>query len=243
MQWLAPKSLLGFLLRLLALIGIVAAANITFGLTQDQHPLHELSYYILHATFVGGPLIAFFLAVTMFQIRLQRRLSHLSRKDGLTGLDNRRTFLERADKRRKQCGRGVLMMLDADKFKAINDTYGHRAGDACLKAIAYVLQRNLREGDVSGRIGGEEFAVYLQNATVEQARAIGIRFTKPIPFKSEKCLHLTITLSIGAVTEDPMFTLDDMFVAADKALYRAKNNGRAQMVFWDEKLSEPQAMS
>ena len=234
MQWLAPKGAMGFLLRLIGLISFVAAANVAFGVFLDDHPLHELSYYFLHATLVGGPLIAFFLAVSTFQIRLQRRLWLLSRKDGLTGLDNRRTFFDRADKRRKQGGRGVLLMLDADRFKNINDTYGHQTGDSCLKAIAYLLQRNLRDGDVIGRIGGEEFAIYLQDATVEQARVIGTRFTIPIPFKGDNSPHLTITLSIGAVIAYPQKTLDEMFISADKALYHANENGRAQMIFWDE---------
>jgi diguanylate cyclase len=150
----------------------------------DDDPPHEFSYYFLHATFVDGPLITFFLAVLTFQIRLQRKLWRPSRKDGLTGLDNRRTFFDMADKRRKQCSRGVLLMLDADRFKSINDTYGHQAGDSCLKAIAYLLQRNLRDGDVIGRIGGEEFEIYLQDATVEQARVIGTRFTTPIPLRA-----------------------------------------------------------
>lgn len=234
MQWLAPKGTVGFLVRLLLLIGVVAVANLMFGLLHDDHGLHELSYYLLHAAFVGGPLVAFFLAVSTFQIKLQRKLWQLSRKDGLTGLDNRRTFFDRTDHRRKQGGRGVLLMLDADRFKNINDTYGHQTGDTCLKAIAYLLKRNLREGDVVGRIGGEEFAIYLQDATVEQARVIGTRFTIPIPFKSDDSPHLSITLSIGAVIACPKITLDEMFVSADKALYRAKENGRAQMIFWEE---------
>jgi diguanylate cyclase (GGDEF)-like protein len=234
MRWLAPKGAIGFILRLLVLIGIVAVSNLVFGMVYDDHTLHEPHYYIVHATFVGGPLITFFLAVTMFQIQLQRKLWRLSRKDGLTNLNNRRTFFDQADRRRKQGVPGVLLMLDADRFKNINDSYGHQAGDDCLKVIAYTLQRSLRDGDVVGRIGGEEFGVYLQNTTVQQARAIGRRLTMPIPFSTKKCAHLTITMSIGAVASYPKATLDDMFVAADKALYFAKENGRAQMVVWDD---------
>ncbi len=240
MRWLAPKGVIGFLLRLIVLIGLVAALNIAFGLLYDEHGLHEPFYYIFHATFVGGPLIAFFLTVTMFQIRLQRKLWRLSRKDGLTNLNNRRTFLDQTDKRRKQGRHGVLLMLDADRFKNINDSYGHQAGDDCLKVIAYMLRRNLRDGDVVGRIGGEEFAIYLQNTTVQQARSIGHRLTLPIPFDSKDGAHLSITLSIGAVASYPKATLDEMFVAADQALYHAKENGRAQMVVWDDVFASEQ---
>ena len=234
MRWLAPKGVVGFLLRLVVLVNLVAVLNIVFGLIYDQHGLHEPFYYLAHAAFVGGPLIAFFLAVTMFQIRLQRKLWRLSRKDGLTNLNNRQTFFDQADKRRKQGEHGVLLMLDADRFKDINDRYGHQAGDDCLKVIAYMLRRNLRDGDVAGRIGGEEFAIYLQNTTVQQARSIGHRLTLPIPFDSRDGVHLSITLSIGAVASYPKATLDDMFIAADKALYHAKENGRAQIVVWDD---------
>jgi len=240
MRWLAPKSVMGFLLRIVVLISFVAALNVAFGLIYDEHGLHEPFYYITHATFVGGPLIAFFLTVTTFQIKLQRKLWRLSRKDGLTDLNNRRTFFDQTDKRRKQGGHGVLLMLDADRFKNINDRYGHQAGDDCLKVIAYMLRRNLREGDVVGRIGGEEFAIYLQNTTVQQARSIGHRLTLPIPFDNKDGAHLSITLSIGAVASYPKATLDDMFIAADKALYHAKENGRAQMVVWDDTFADGQ---
>lgn len=233
MRWLAPKGVAGFMLRLAFLTGLVAVSNIAFGLAFDEHGLHEPTYYIMHAAFVGAPLISFFLAVTMFQVRLQRRLWRLSRRDSLTDLSNRQTFFDQTDRRRKQGTPGVLLMLDADRFKNINDTYGHRTGDDCLKVIAYVLRRNLRDGDVVGRLGGEEFAIYLQNATLEQAKAICRRLTMPIPFISECGAHLTVTLSIGAVVTCPEASLDDMFVSADKALYRAKENGRAQMVVWE----------
>ena len=92
MRWLAPKGVMGFFLRLVVLISLVAALNVAFGLIYDEHGLHEPFYYVTHATFVGGPLIAFFLTVTTFQIKLQRKLWCLSRKDGLTDLNNRRTF-------------------------------------------------------------------------------------------------------------------------------------------------------
>ncbi len=234
MRLLAPRGVAGFILRLIILIGLVAGSNIAFALVYDDHDLHELSYYVMHAVVVGGPLIAFFLAVTMFQIQLQRRLWQLSTKDGLTNLNNRRTFFEKTVKRRNQGGPGVLLMLDADRFKNINDVHGHLAGDNCLKVIAYMLRRNLRDGDVLGRIGGEEFAIYLKDTTLQQARAIGQRLTMPIPFVTENGAHLTMTLSIGAVIVRPNATLDEMFVSADKALYHAKENGRARMVVWDD---------
>lgn len=121
-------------------------------------------------------------------------------------------------------------MLDADHFKQINDTYGHQAGDICLKAISYTLSRNLRLGDVSGRIGGEEFAILLADTKPDHARVIGERLTKPIPFRVGPA-HLTVTLSIGAVITSPQTPLEVSLSLADKALYQAKSEGRARVVF------------
>lgn len=231
MYWLAPKGLFGFIARLFFLTGIVAVANLAFAMLFDDHPSHHALYYIGHALFVGTPLIAFFLAVTVFQIKLQRKLWRLSRKDGLTGLNNRRAFFNKTIAARKACKEGVLLMLDADFFKTINDRYGHHAGDTCLRSIAYTLRRNVRESDIIGRIGGEEFAIYLKNTTADQAQVIGERLTKPIAFRTKTDEHLTVTLSIGATIAAPALTLDGIFAAADGALYEAKQNGRAQIVF------------
>lgn len=237
MRWLAPKSRLGFVGRFLLLIAIVSVANGVFGRLYDDHDLHHPAYYVAHALFVDGPLIIFFLTVTVFQVRLQRKLSRLSRKDGLTALNNRRTFFAEVDDLRPAAANGILLLLDADRFKAINDTYGHQAGDDCLRSIAYTLRRNVRRTDVIGRIGGEEFAIYLHNTTLAQARVIGERLTKPIPFSAGPAHpHATVTLSIGAVEAPPTVSFDELFGLADNALYQAKQKGRARMVFWTDGL-------
>lgn len=237
MRWLAPKSKLGFVVRFMVLIALVTVANVIFGLVFDVHDLHPPAYYVAHAFFVDGPLIAFFLTVTLFQVRLQRRLSRLSRKDGLTGLNNRRTFFAMVDDLRPAAAKGILLLLDADRFKTINDTYGHQAGDDCLRSIAYMLHRNVRKTDIIGRIGGEEFAIYLSNTSLAQARVIGERLTKPIPFNAGPTQpHATVTLSIGAVEASPTASFDELFGLADSALYHAKQKGRARMVFWTDGL-------
>jgi diguanylate cyclase len=161
--------------------------------------------------------------------------SLLSRKDGLTGLNNRRTFLELAQLRLDESPFGVVILLDADHFKRVNDVYGHAVGDVCLKEIAHRLKWNLREIDVAGRIGGEEFAVLFANATIEQARVIAGRLGQPIPFRAEgQAEHLSVTLSMGAVLIEPEISLDALLVRADQALYAAKEAGRARLVFWSD---------
>lgn len=230
MHVLAPRSAWGFVVRLVLLTGLVAAANLGFSLVFYHHE-HPASYYIAHALVVGGPLIAFFLAVTVFQIRLQRKLARLSRQDSLTGLRNRRSFFDILDKIRATDARGVLLLLDADHFKAINDTHGHLAGDNCLRSIAYTIQRCVRKEDLVGRIGGEEFAIYLRATTRGQAKVIGERLTLPISFRNSNDDIMSVTLSIGAAVGIPGQSVDELFVSADRALYDAKLEGRARMIF------------
>ncbi|MEJ8561728.1 GGDEF domain-containing protein [Yoonia sp. GPGPB17] len=239
MRLLAPRSWLGFIVRLVLLIGFVAAENILFARffeSLEQREMHSTSYYISHASLVGGPLIAIFLGVSVYQVRLQQKLWRLSRKDGLTGLNNRRTFFELAQKARTSHPTGVLLMLDADRFKSINDTYGHQVGDICLKSISYTLQRSLRKEDIVGRLGGEEFAFYLGGVSVETARVIGERLTKPISFKSDRDASLSVTLSIGAAQWQHNISIDAAFARADVALYQAKKNGRARLEVWDPQM-------
>jgi diguanylate cyclase (GGDEF)-like protein len=230
MNLLAPKGVLGFFTRFLLFLSLVAAANFAFDFVTGHH-VHSFRYYFAHGLIVSGPFIAFFLAVTVFQIRLQRKLSRLSRKDPLTGLNNRRSFFEIVERMRVIDGRGVLLLIDADHFKAINDTYGHGAGDRCLKSIAHSIKRDVRRGDVVGRIGGEEFAVYLRATTRGHAKVIGERLTRPITFHGEDGFPLSVTLSVGAAIGIPGERLQDIFARADQALYRAKQEGRAQVVF------------
>ena len=234
MRLLAPRTGLGFVIRLVALVSFVALANLAFARFFDAQNPHGPQFYFMHALIVGGPLIAFFLAVTVFQTELQKRLYSLSRKDDLTGLNNRRSFLELTERRRAQKSKGVLLMMDADWFKKINDQHGHQGGDLALKSIANMLRRNVREHDTIGRLGGEEFAVYMHDMTIEQARAVGSRLIKPVGFTTTTGAHLTVTLSIGAVISQTENTLDEMINRADKALYRAKETGRGKLVVWDE---------
>ncbi|WP_234417023.1 GGDEF domain-containing protein [Loktanella sp. Alg231-35] len=217
----------------------MTAANVFVHHVADDQRLGSVRYHILHAMFVSGPLVTFFLAVTYFQIQLQKKLWRLSREDGLTGLNNRRSFFDQTAIARAAKKEGVLMMLDADRFKAINDTYGHQAGDECLKTIAYTIKRNVRQADVVGRIGGEEFAIYLHDTSIRQARAIGERLVKPISFRTHATEPLSVTLSIGVATTCAECSIDDIFGYADHALYQAKQAGRARMVIFDETTAQP----
>ncbi|TGE31779.1 diguanylate cyclase [Desulfosporosinus sp. Sb-LF] len=164
-------------------------------------------------------------------------LQNLSYLDGLTGIANRRHFdqgLLQESRRAKREGSPLsLIMLDIDYFKAFNDTYGHLQGDDCLKTVASTLKQTLkRPGDFPARYGGEEFAVVLPNTNdvgaaiiAEELRASIERAGIPhINSPSED--HVTV--SLGVVTRFPgqADTPDDLILAADRALYSSKHEGR-----------------
>lgn len=231
---LAPDRMVGAIVVALALTCLIAAWNIAYIYLAYGGFARPVADYVLQGVCVGGPFVVLVCAVTNFQLRTIRRLSLLSRKDGLTGLNNRRTFLDLAHKRMRDQEGGVLLLLDADHFKQINDKWGHAVGDTCLIAIANRLKWNLRHQDVAGRIGGEEFAIFLAGATIEQARVIGDRIGQPITFRADdKNQHQSVTLSIGAVQLVANTSLDEHLVRADDALYLAKAQGRSRLVTWE----------
>jgi diguanylate cyclase len=234
LRLLAPTSWVGTFSVGVFFVCLVAFVNLLFYFFVDGKLVRSADFYVLQPIFVGGPFVILFLCITAYQLQLQRHLSLLSRKDGLTGLNNRRTFIELSQKRLDGGGAGVLLLLDADHFKRINDKWGHAVGDKCLIEISHRLQWNLRPDDVAGRIGGEEFAVLLSGATLHEARVIGWRIGQPIPYRAvENGPHLSVTLSMGAVEIAPDISLDSHLIRADEALYLAKSQGRARMIIWE----------
>ncbi len=187
-------------------------------------------YVVFNALCVGTPFVILFFLLVRKQARLQIELSLKSRTDSMTNLPNRRWFMSQVRSALQHDARGVLIILDADHFKRVNDTYGHQIGDQCLISIAYRLRRSLRTDDVVGRLGGEEFGVYLRDTTIRQAQAILAPMLQPIPFSGGPDLeHLTVSVSLGAVQTHQFDDLDTLMRFADDALYAAKRNGRARI--------------
>lgn len=164
-----------------------------------------------------------------------RELQRLSSSDGLTGMPNRRLFdetLEREWRRAKREGTEItLMMCDVDHFKAYNDTYGHQAGDDCLKQVALVLGRALERGaDMAARYGGEEFAIILAGTGLDGALFVAHKMLNGI--RELRVPHTgspfgQVTASIGIATAVPgEAPAEALLEAADQALYRAKREGR-----------------
>ncbi|MGE4290835.1 MAG: PAS domain S-box protein [Desulfovibrio sp.] len=166
----------------------------------------------------------------------ERQLRTLATTDELTNLLNRRAFLELAESeldRAKRYRRPFcLLMLDLDRFKMVNDTYGHDAGDKVLMEVSRAASSALRETDTLGRLGGEEFAAILPETTSESAREVADRLRKAVsaatiqePSAPEGRLGVTISVGIAGYHEDRN-SVESILRAADKALYRAKELGR-----------------
>ncbi len=165
--------------------------------------------------------------------QMEESLLALANTDALTGLDNRHSFWRKGEallhytrRIEQHC---VALMLDIDHFKQINDKYGHQAGDLALQKVASELQLGVRENDILGRIGGEEFVVLLPHISTEQAMPIAERLRSNI-----EALHLplgngqyhSLTLSIGLASMLTHESLDQLLNRADMALYEAKAAGR-----------------
>lgn len=189
------------------------------------------------------------LEITLRELHeVNQKLTEQSTIDSLTGVKNRSAFDKRllAESRisRRQETPIAVLMLDIDKFKSINDQFGHLAGDQALKIIAQTLQQNLkRPTDLVSRFGGEEFAIILPNTTADGAlqvaetirdavTSIGLMWEgKPIP------LTVSIGVSADIVASDQHSTT--LLEQADKALYQAKNSGRNQVKLYSSATAEP----
>lgn len=165
-------------------------------------------------------------------------LSQLILEDSLTGLYNRRYFdralkseIERSSREHRPFG---LAIIDIDHFKRVNDTWGHDSGDEVLKAIAMMMNKNIRQSDILVRIGGEEFAVIMPNIRHQVAKDVMDRLRLDIenaiiPIGD---IEIRSTVSIGIAVHEPSHFLssDELYKQADQALYQAKETGRNKVV-------------
>jgi diguanylate cyclase (GGDEF)-like protein len=161
------------------------------------------------------------------------RLTEKARHDDMTGMLNRQSFIEALETMRRKSEAGALLILDADHFKKVNDGYGHHAGDQALGAICGALARAVRAGDLVGRIGGEEFAVFLGGASEAEAAEVAERIRSEVErviFNPGIGRNLRLTVSIGGASCRPGMTLSDLMREADLRLYEAKRRGRNRVI-------------
>lgn len=198
--------------------------------------LLDLVLTALITVIVAFPISLVFLTQAAKVERLAEELRHASQTDHLTRLANRREFMSSvgtflaADV--SPGGAGTLLFIDADRFKRINDTYGHAVGDEVLVKLAGIIGSCVRQRDIAARVGGEEFAVFLRDANVDVAFVVAERIRMhargigPLLGLSGDA----VSVSIGIAAHRPGQELEDVLRAADRSLYIAKNNGRDMVV-------------
>jgi diguanylate cyclase (GGDEF)-like protein len=172
------------------------------------------------------------------------RLRHMSQTDALTGLENRRhieTRLEEMFEHAKRLAEPFsCVMVDLDKFKSVNDEYGHQVGDAVLKQLARILKNEVREIDHAGRYGGEEFILLLTGTVLDAAVTFAERVRKAIEdhtFTFEGgTLKRTASFGVAGWPHPKVSTCDGLVKAADDALYVAKETGRNRVVRFDSEV-------
>jgi two-component system, cell cycle response regulator len=184
----------------------------------------------------------------LHQVEITRKQADLYRElagtDFLTGLVNRRRFLEIAEiafqRALLEKGQLAIILLDIDHFKNINDLYGHKAGDEVLSSLAGRIKKSLRQEDVAGRYGGEEFVVLVAGTASEICFNIAERVRQVIagqPFQIERAaIYVTVSLGLACIHPERVTSLEDLINCADQAMYQAKQHGRNGVVVWDSGL-------
>jgi diguanylate cyclase (GGDEF)-like protein len=206
-------------------VGLFIGFYYKFAHVYQTVPLNDLSN-------IGGGLIAYGLFIFLYEYSRNEALTYLfsySIHDELTQIGNRKFFTVMLQKEKAQAKRSqqplALILIDIDHFKTINDTHGHMAGDAVLRAFASLLQKHIREGDTLARWGGEEFAIILPQNNTDQAAIIAEKL-KTIIEKHAFSDVRNLTASFGVAEVFPEESDDATMRRVDSALYRAKANGR-----------------
>jgi diguanylate cyclase (GGDEF)-like protein len=207
-------------------IGILYVDNFTIR-TFTGHELHALA------------VLADFAAAAINHAKIHEATKELARTDGLTGLFNHRYFHDRMSTEIARAHRYqrplVLMMIDVDNFKQVNDRHGHPAGDRVLKKIAAIVRESVREMDVACRYGGEEFSVILPETEIEGAVRVAERIRTQVealtPGLIDPQTATGATVSIGiAPYATGARTADELITKSDEALYLAKSQGKNRVV-------------
>lgn len=232
-EWAYAATMAAFSLYEIAL-GVIALplADIPLGTVTPQLELYRM-------LLIGGVPVLFiasgFAAVLLIAGDLSERLNQLARTDPLTGVLNRRGIEEHVGillPNSRRTGEPIsIAVCDLDNFKAINDSFGHQAGDAALRTFATLLSRSVRDGDLVGRIGGDEFVVVLPNARADAAGTVMRRLQENLrqidisglPEVELRCSFGVAMTGYGAVS------FDDVLGLADQALYRAKREGHSRI--------------
>lgn len=228
----ARWPLIGFL-ALHALVFASAIGEVLTGSLPPNAPPPVNSWFgIIHFETILFSMGTALFMILMCKERRELGFIEAARIDPLTGTANRGAFFDNAHRVLDRCRRDrtpfSLVMFDLDRFKSINDTYGHQVGDRILRNFAETARLSLRPNDLFGRYGGEEFAVILPGASIETAMVIADRVRQLFAERHEIVdgKPVRTTVSAGVATAGATARLEDVIDAADKAMYAAKHSGR-----------------
>jgi diguanylate cyclase len=200
----------------------------------DRELTRAILVDVLVPTVLASPMLLFLTSKLRELAIAHYELSVIAATDSLTSVLNRGAFTALVDaylaelRRDQRKAAGALLVVDADNFKAINDSFGHDLGDEALRIIATTIKTTLRATDLVGRIGGEEFAIFLPGSTPEQSEAVAERIRQNVsdaPFTPNGEPRL-LSVSVGGAIFDRGFSFSELFRVADQQLYAAKQNGR-----------------
>jgi diguanylate cyclase (GGDEF)-like protein len=231
------------------LIAVVTCTSVHIALPLfGEEPMPSAIWLSTILSFViAFPIAAFFFNKNAEIVRLNAKLTKAYRElsvmhqqleessswDGMTGVLNREAFFKRVGELHNQHCQGALLLIDADHFKSINDQFGHAAGDEALVAIAQAIKAQVRNQDIVGRLGGEEFGVFLRNATDAEADITSERIraaVQAIEFRPNADCRHPLSVSIGGTGAAQGRALQTVMALADKLLYVAKSQGRNRVV-------------
>lgn len=224
--WVLRKTLLmtGVSIVVSVIATVVFMATFSAGVN-----LAGLLISIVMPVVLGGPMILTFAIGTERMRHANKQLARLATLDGLTGLLNRRAFSTAVE---KQCTaphrRGVLLVIDADHFKSVNDRFGHDQGDQALRHMAYVLSRTIALPILVGRLGGEEFGIYLPDMDLTRAEKVADELRRAIAdieFRPDG-ISCPLSVSIGGAFHQKPIAFRTLYREADERLYSAKHRGR-----------------
>jgi diguanylate cyclase (GGDEF)-like protein len=238
----AGARLAGFVAMAIVAICALRAASKLLQAGGDFNFLHfNAPQAVMVLALIFLSMVCNFGFLLMAMDRLRNDVADLAMMDDLTGVGNRRQLLQRLT---EECARSDrsnqpfgLLVIDLDNFKAINDTHGHAAGDACLQHFTLMAQMRLRPGDLLARTGGDEFCVLLPASTLREAAMIARRIIEVCREDAAGCVGnevpLSVSIGVAQWTRDVGAFPDRLIAAADHALYVAKKDGRDRFSVYD----------
>lgn len=252
MDWKLPRSgwvrvwrRTSIVIGVSSLLSLVVSEAIMLVLSQGMNVPGAIASLVL-PVILGGP-VMFYTQLRSAQLaEANRKLEALAATDWLTDCLNRRAFTTRVDAALGNGGAAgnALLVIDADHFKTVNDRFGHHRGDEVLQLIAQAIRANVRDGDLVGRLGGEEFGVFMHGANEIIAAHVGERIRKAINglFVRSEEVAQRLSVSVGGATFEGAIGFAELFRVADQRLYEAKRQGRNR-VLMDDSGTLPRAAS